>query len=179
MATFTSVSDAVVGGFGFFSQAHFNAPYQLYRAFSRYSYRSGKVMMPVAAAAPVAGLPSVASRVVQLAQPYGHRLYTWAVERQGAPPLLPDPTSPRPDNEEFLDGDICPYPPVVDATGGIHIYFVEGWYKYGLLVPMLNGSRYVQGTGLLMDVLRAGGTPYDTTSPDANVYTPDSFIPLQ
>ncbi len=166
-------------GAGFFTSQHLVARYQLFRAFNRYVYNSGKTMMPVAAAAPAEGLPSIAARVVQLAQPFGFRIYSWAVEREGAKPLLPHPAPQNPDNEIFLEGTVTTQPPDVDASASVHTYFVEGVYVYGLLVPILNGTRYVSGVGAFIDLLRMGGAFYDSTAPDDNVYSPDDFAVVQ
>lgn len=188
MAIFSSTGQATIesienqafkAGFGFFSSEHFTAPYQLYRAFNRYIYNSGKALMPVAAQGPTGLQGPVKARVVQLAQPYGWRIYKWACERQDAKPVLPHPGEQNPANEVFLDGEVWPHPPALDATGGVHTYFVEGWYRYALLVPLLNGTLNIGSTQPIVDQLRMGATPYDSTSAEENIYTPADFVPMQ
>ncbi len=179
MATFTSIDNDFLGSAGFFTQEHLIAQYQAFHSRNRYFYTSGLEMMPVAATNPLPGLPVVSQRVVQLAQPFGYRVYSWAVQREAKKPLLPHPAPQNPLNEVLLSARVCPKPPEVDASSSVHTYFVEGVYVYGLLQPILNGIRYVTGLGLVGDQLRMGATPYDVTPADDNVYTPDDFTPMQ
>lgn len=153
---------------GLFTPDQYDAPYTLFESRNRYIYQSGLEMMPVAAAPASTGAQQPRARVVRLAAPFGFRVFTWAACRLGKKPKLPDPAVQDSANEVLLYAEICPSPPELDSSASVHVYFAEGCYVYGLLVPLLNQNP-----------LRMGTTPYDRTSDGDNYYGPQDFQPLQ
>jgi hypothetical protein len=83
---------------------------------------------------PVAGPEGSESRIVRVAATYGKKIMQWTATREGAMPIIPDPTPSDGRNEELADISINPTCPRLLASGGLH-YVASGQYVFLLRKP--------------------------------------------
>jgi hypothetical protein len=135
------------------------APYRVWLRTKKWVWDSGLVQQPVAAP------DGAASKVVKLRAARGRLVVRYLVVRDGAEPVLPDPT---PGSGEaglvLLRYRITPSDPVPLPDGVNFRYQVRATYVYALLTPLTTAQGLPGGMG-----------PYTTVPGASYVLGPDNF----
>ena len=126
-----------------FSQSQLAAPYLHYEVVTDYIYNDGSLAIPVAYTTGQ-GQPSgqPAQEIVQVSAPISQRRVSFAIERQGALPVLPSPTVLNA-NENLSKVWTRVFSPKVGADGVTLTYRAIGQYIFDQRVPFFptNGVR--------------------------------------
>src|SRR5262245_53307458 len=105
-----------VGQDNLFAKDMAPAPYTTYRIVTTYLRKNGVLQMPVAG---LAQDGSQSAEIVRVSSPYGGKMVQWIAEREGLPPVLPDPESD--DANQVLESwRIIPQSPELMTNGAIH-----------------------------------------------------------
>lgn len=110
-------------------------PYRAYTIRTSYPRASGCLLLPVAGPA---GTPA---HLVDVVAPYGRKVVTWAVIRQGAKPVLPAPESQQCLAEAtpvFEDSKVLP-------GGQVRLFYASGTYVYNLALPFTEADSLPTG----------------------------------